>query len=277
MAENLPIMVLGQSEGVADCGGAAIIGLELDIPGEPVHFRIGVTERQARLADIVPLARMVSAKITDAVVEKTRRDGGRIPCRKGCSACCSSLVPLSVPEVFRLREEILAAPTYQRRLMLRACLLAARRILNRRPPRLFVGQTTRSSSDSLAEPNVVSNWYASLKVTCPFHYKGVCTIYEQRPLACREHFVKGSARACRGGRGTAEVVEMPIRMTEALGQLASELEGTRAEAVMMPLAVVWCEENLQRHERTWPAAMMVERFVDIVRAMASKNSAAAVA
>ncbi len=270
--------MLGESEGVADFGGgAAIIGLDLDILGDPVHFRIGVAQRQARLADIVPLARTVSAKITDVVVEKIRSDGGRIPCCQSCSACCYYLVPLSVPEAFRLREEILARPQYQQRLMLRACLLAARRILSRKPPKSFVGQTKPGSLGSLAEPNVVASWYASLKLACPFHYKGVCTIYEQRPLACREHFVKGSARACRGRRGTAKVVEMPVRVVDVLGQLASELEGMKVEAVAIPLALPWCEENLERHERTWSAAMMVERFVEILKAMASKDSTVAVA
>ncbi len=123
---------------------------------------------------------------------------------------------------------------------------------------------------------MVASWYTNLKLACPFHYKGICTIYEQRPLACREHFVKGSARACRGGRGTAEVVQMPVQMVDALAQLASELEGTGVEAVMMPLVLVWYEENPRRGRWTWPAAMMAQRFVEIVRKMASKNSTAVV-
>jgi len=225
----------------------------------------------------VPLAQAICTKITDAVVERIRSDGGRIPCSKGCSACCSSLVPLSVPEALRLREAILAMPESQRRLMQQSCLLVAQRILKRKPPKSFVGQTTGTSPNSLAEWNMIASWYTNLNLACHFYYKGVCTIYEQRPLACREHFVKGSARACRGGRGTAEVVEMPVQMVDALAQLASELEGTDVKAVMLPLALFWAQENVERAKQTWPAAMMVERFVEIVKAMASKNSTAVVA
>jgi len=129
---------------------------------------------------------------------------------------------------------------------------------------------------SPADLNLVSSWYRSLKLACPFLYKGVCTIYEQRPLACREHFVRGSARLCKGGRGRAKVVKMPVRVVDALAQLASELEGTSVEAVMMPLVLVWYEQHPERDERSWPATMMVERFVEIVKVMASKNSAAVV-
>jgi len=32
------------------------------------------------------------------------------------------------------------------------------------------------------------------------------------------------------------------------------------------------EENLERSERTWPAEFMVERFVEIVKLMASSDS-----
>jgi len=279
VAENLPITVGGGPKGAGNSSGryTEIIGLELDILGKPVNLRFGIGQEQARLTDIVPLAQAVCTKTIDAVLERIRSDGGRIPCSKGCSACCSSLVPLSVPEALRLKQEISAAPAYRSESMQRACFLAAWRILTQKPPKPFIGQTTEASQLGLADLNLVSSWYASLKLACPFHYKGLCTIYEQRPLACREHFVKGSARACRGGRGMAEVVQMPVQMVDALAQLASELEGTGVEAVMLPLVLSWAQENVERGKQTWPAAMMVERFVDIVKAMASKNSTAVVA
>jgi hypothetical protein len=69
---------------------------------------------------------------------------------------------------------------------------------------------------------------------------------------------------------------MPVQMTNALAELASELEGMSVEAVILPLALPWCEENSGRAGRIWPAAMMVKRFFEIVKTMASKNSTAVV-
>jgi Fe-S-cluster containining protein len=280
VAENLRTTVGCKLIGAGDtynCG-TEVIGLELDILGKELNFRIDVGQGQARLADIVPLARTLCTKITEVVVESIRSDGGRVPCCKGCAACCGPyLVPLSVPEALRLNEDISAVPEYQREAIFKACLLAAQRILSQKPPESFIGQATETSRVGPAELNLVSSWFASLKLACPFLYKDVCTIYEQRPLACREHFVNGSAEACKGERGIAEVVEMPVQLPNALAQLAGELEGTSVEAVILPLALVWCEENSQRAERTWPAVMMVKRFFEIVKAMASKNSTAVVA
>lgn len=261
------------------CNNATeVIGLELDILGKKVNFSIAVSKGQATLADIVPLARSVCTKITDVVVESICSDGGRIPCRKGCAACCGPyLVPLSVPEALRLNEEISAAPPNQRESVLRACLFAARRILSQKPPKPFIGQAAVTSPVNHEELNLFSNWYKSLELSCPFLYNDMCFIYEQRPLACRELFVKGSAEACRGEHGIAELVLMPVKMPNALAQLAGDFEGTTAEAVILPLTLAWYEQNKQRAVRTWPAVMMVKRFLEIVKTMASKNSEAVVA
>jgi len=104
----------------------------------------------------------------------------------------------------------------------------------------------------------------------------VCSIYEQRPLACREHYVKHSAEACRSVYVIPKVLEMPVQVPNALGQLASELEGTSIEAVILPLVLVWYEENSDRAEQTWPCSMMVKRFVEIIKVMASRSSTALV-
>ena len=58
---------------------------------------------------------MMYQNVADRIValgkacEIARLNGATIPCGEGCSACCNYLVPLAVPEVFRLREEMAAA------------------------------------------------------------------------------------------------------------------------------------------------------------------------
>ncbi len=274
MAECVLTIAEGDDIGASGTynSGKKVIGLELYILGETLNFRVGIGKDRAKLADIVPLARTICTSITDVVVKRARSDGARIPCSKGCSPCCSRyLVPLSVPEALRFKEDISMLSAHRRESIWKSCLLSARLILNQKPPKPFMRKADAVSPASPVDLNLVSNWYMSLKLRCPFLYNHTCSIYDQRPLACREHFVTGSVRACRGQRGVAEVIEMPVQMPNVLGQLASELEDTPAEAVILPLALVWCEENLERAERTWPAAVMVERFVEIVKTMARRN------
>ena len=277
MVENLPIIALGKSERLEDrCDSdAAIIGLELDIFGQPVNFRIGAAHKQARLSDIVPLARALSTKLALAVLNKLRKQQKSIPCCKGCSACCNYLIPLSVPEVFRMRQEVLEMPINRRRAILRLSLNAAKRILDNRPASFDLYSPAKTLAPT--ELRQLGKWYSALKLSCPFLSGDLCTIYEQRPTACREHIVTGSQFLCELERtDESQLVQMPVSAIEALGQLASELEDTSVEAVMLPLALPWAQENPKRRRQTWPAEMMVERFVEIIKAMAAENSVAAV-
>jgi Fe-S-cluster containining protein len=273
MVENHAIMILNRGgEAEKHCGGGEkIIGLDMDVLGEQFHLCVAAGEAPARLADIVPLARVVCTKVVDIVTRKVQDDGGHIPCRHGCAGCCHYLVPLSIPEVFRLMEEFLSRPEFEQKLTQRLWLLTARRVLKYGPFRSSP-HNSKGRDERDAEVELVSNWYRNLKVVCPFLNSGTCTIYKYRPLACREHFVTGSDKVCAGGSGKAEVISMPVQITSVLGQLAAALEGTSIEAVMMPLALVWHEANAKRGKRTWPAAMMVERFFELVRLAVVENS-----
>jgi len=250
---------------------AKIIGLELEILGEPVSFNIIAGPGRTTLADIVPAARTVCERITEITTEKVCQEAGHIACRAGCCACCHYLVPLSVPEAMRLVQDISSPHESRQKLVQRAWLLTARRILRKRPPQ----EVTAEPGDTPPNLKSLSDWYRSLKQVCPFLREGLCTIYEIRPLACREYFVKGSCRACRGGHGSGQPVEIPVRTTEVLGRLAAELEGTTVEAVMLPLVSVWHQANRKRAEQTWPATEIAERFVTITKETAEKNIAAA--
>ena len=200
MIDNPAIMVLSGSERgeTSHSSTLEITDVELDILGQPVRLRIGVADVQASLADIVPLARTLSTKISDAVVKKMRQEGDNIPCRKGCSTCCYYLVPVLVPEAFRLREEILVQCASQKRSMQRACLLVARHILKHKLPKLFIDQAMGTSDSSSIDANIMSNWYKSLNLPCAFLCNGLCGIYEQRPLAFRALSIFSTVRPIPG-------------------------------------------------------------------------------
>ncbi len=64
---------------------------------------------------------------------------------------------------------------------------------------------------------------------------------------------------------------MPVRMVDVLGRLAAELEVSDVEAVIMPAELAWAEENIERDEQTFPADVMVERFIEIIKMIAYEN------
>ena len=249
------------------------ISFELDIIGQPTRFSICIAQKQARLSDITPLARMLSTKLAIMVLNKLHSNGEFVPCHKGCSACCNYLIPLSVPEAFHLREEVLAMPTEQGRAVSQSFLDTAKIILNEKPKKFDINESAETSCQ--IQINELSKWYASLKLACPFLSNNLCTSYEHRPIACREHIVTDSTLLCDDEwSDESQIVQMPISILNCLGQLAAELEQSDIEAVILPLALPWVQENIERGERTWSAVTMVECFVEILQALNMEQSKA---
>ena len=246
-----------------DAEGAAIIGCEVPIAGETLHFQIAVTAGQVRLADLVPAARQLGDAISRRVVERAAAEKYSIPCGRGCSACCRRyLVPVTVCEAFALTGQVLAAEPPESRRIQRRLLLAARRIMERQPPKLsFDGSGTCSDTDLAA----TSRWYEQIDVRCPFLEGDCCSIYAARPVACRQHFVHGSAEGCTGHSDDAERLPMPVQMADVLGLVAAELESAAVEAVPLPLIPAWCDLNAERGLRTWPAVVAAETLARTVR------------
>ncbi len=248
------------------CGGVETIEAAIDIGNDTVCLKIGVEDKPTRLSDMVSLARAISDKLCSAILDHAARSGQTVQCHKGCSHCCSYLVPLSIPEVFRLWEELPAmGADFASGALSRFCICEAK-IRD-----AYV--SGKRTIDNIFEMPEISNWYAGLHLSCPFLSQGLCSVYERRPLACREHMVRSCPVLCKSSTmHYPEIVNMPVSILEVLGQLAAEFEQSEGvEAVILPLAFTGIEDGMERCRRTWPAIRLVKRFVEIVVKEAAKH------
>lgn len=240
-------------------GPMEVIDWTLEILGSSMQFSIRVNDAPARLSDMVPLARAIADRITAAVIDDRAAAGRPVGCRKGCAACCSYLVALSLPEVYSLPLIIDSMPPGDRLPVLQACIQAARKILN--PAVLEQYQLSRCT-----DMTQINQWYAGLHLKCPFLSGGSCSIYEQRPLACREHLAVSPPAWCDSRQNQSpQIADIPVSLLEALGQLAAELQQTEVEAVILPLAVTGMDHDGPQDERTWPGVEMVQRLMQILQ------------
>lgn len=268
MTENPPIILLSDSTvGSAQRDTIAnVTQLELDILGEKVCFGIGIVERQARLQDIVPLARMVSAKIIETVRANLRQRGIAVPCRKGCVTCCYFPVSLSIPEAFRLMEEVEAMPSELHADVMQRCWQLAVRLRQYLRERGFVNKY--SDGDTLIpwQMEAISDWYAAQEWPCPFLHNNVCVTYDQRPIVCRETLKAGTVSPCRiDKKNEGWNVRMPVSIANALRILQVELEHTHQQVVVLPCIFDWYQDNAEGGKRSWPAFFLVEQFIKILQ------------
>ena len=148
------------------------------------------------ITSIVPLLRRLGEEAQ--ALEVTRlAEQGRVPsCQKGCAACCRMLVPLSAPEAFAVRDWVRSRPAEQQdQIIARFAETKVRLLSNGLWQRLWelCEASDHSTDEALDE---VNRRYYALRVACPFLEEEVCTIYDERPAACRELLVTSPAERC---------------------------------------------------------------------------------
>ncbi|TAJ08293.1 MAG: YkgJ family cysteine cluster protein [Nitrospirae bacterium] len=241
------------------------LDVSVNTPAGPVTVPVEVPLHFVPVAAIVPSIR----RIGEAAQALEERDvvmhGAAISCKKGCAACCRMLIPLAAPEAFALADAIRAWPAEQREAVLTS-LADARAQLERTGvlPHLYeIAESERQLDDDTFEP--INRAYYALRLPCPFLVEEVCSIYDDRPAACRELLVTSPAELCQDlERNPVRPVPIPLRVGTVLALLWADLIGGPARFIPLPLALEWAERHRQKGGRSWQGREMLERALDKV-------------
>jgi Fe-S-cluster containining protein len=249
--------LIDSTESLSVYGHPRVVNGQISLFGVQRHLSIEILGNFARLSDLVPLAQSLCDLVVCEAKERSGIEGKAIPCGKGCSTCCSYLVPLSIPEAIYLYEKTQSLPFSRSRGLWSQSLAVARELLAYNPLEGLSGD-----EETLDH---VGRWYSSKKRPCPFLAQDLCSIYDQRPLACREHLVTTPSLWCeRNSVDRAQSLELPYSMVESLGKVTSELEKATVEAVMLPLVLPWIQDNRERLLQKWSAWRMAECFLEVL-------------
>lgn len=248
--------------------------LKLNIFGNELNLAMMFQDAPAKLADIVPAARQLSDIINNVVIEHNTQNDNPVSCCAGCCHCCNYIVPISPAEAFQIKQEVLSMPRKKSTKLIRKCTIASRKILNN-VPSLPIPSDNQADTTIHRMLEQLSQWYTSLDISCPFLSDNHCRIYENRPLACREHFVVSPPECCEFDFSTkAQKVTMPVRISDVLTEMCSNLLDNDNEAIMLPLSIAWCNTYYQIDECSWPAGQLVETFIETIHRHLEKNETA---
>jgi Fe-S-cluster containining protein len=239
--------------------------ISIDTPAGPVTTPVEVPTGFVPVTEIVPLLRRLGEQALTLEQRRAEAAGQRISCRMGCAACCRMLVPISAPEAFALRDKILALPDAQRRARLDRVSAARGRLdqaglLSRLRD---IAETDRQLSDKDMEQT--NREYYALRMPCPFLDNEVCSIYEDRPAACRELLVTSPAELCQDiARNPVRPVSVPVRMSTVLAMLWADLTGGPVRLIPLPLALEWAERHEAERKKTWKGCELLEKALEKV-------------
>lgn len=150
---------------------------------------------------------------------------GNIPCRRGCSACCSDVAWVVEPEARELVERVRSMPRALRERVLQGL------------GRWLEGMVAAGLDPDEKFPDLRT--YHRAKLRCPLlSDAGECMVYDIRPLSCRAHYVVAEdASGCANRAEEPEITtaEMPELLTRAmLGILGESAAGDWGGGRVMP-------------------------------------------
>lgn len=198
----------------ADANTVAV-SVDLSGPGWELQANVPVPAGPTRLRQMLPLVQALADAAVSATVAAAQEQGEHVSCRKGCGACCRQLVPVSEAEARTIAELVDRTPE-PRRAALRQRFDDARRQLIQTG---LLNRLRRAESWTDDVFMAIADDYFKQSIACPFLEDESCSIYDDRPLKCREFMVTTPAQNC--SHPTPQSVRslpMPVRFSAALAR-----------------------------------------------------------
>jgi len=239
--------------------------ITLQTPSGEVSTAVGVPTSFVPVTAILPLMRGLGEEAQALEQRKLSEAGRTVSCQMGCAACCRMLVPISAPEAFALADRVERSVEGERARLLTQLDLASQRLAQAGLLKQLIALSDSASpiTDEAIEP--LNRAYYTLRMACPFLHDEVCSIYEDRPAACRELAVTSPATYCQDmTNASIQPVPVAVRISTTLSLLWAELTGTVPRLIPLPLAIDWAARHQAEKARTWGGTELFEKALDKV-------------
>jgi Fe-S-cluster containining protein len=217
------------------------LGVELLSADWKLRTAITVPVGPTRLVELLPLAHGLADAVTGMAEKAVEKQGQKITCKKGCGACCRSLVPISAAEARSLRELVEKLPEPRRSHVLARFAEAVGRLDQ---AGLLEKLRARERWTNSERKRIETDYFLH-KIACPFLEDEACSIYAERPATCREFLVTSPAEKCAlPTNDEVQVVKRPFSVMSALARfdpLPPPAEHIRW--VPLVLALGWAAEQ----------------------------------
>ncbi len=248
--------------------------ISLLTPSGEVSTAVGVPTGFVPITAILPLMRGLGEEAQSLEQRRLAEAGCTISCQKGCAACCRMLVPISAPEAFALANRVHRSEESERARLLSQIDVANQHLAKAGLLKQLMALSDAATpvTDEAMEP--VNKAYYALRMPCPFLHNEVCSIYEDRPAACRELAVTSPATNCQDmTNASIQPVPVAVRISTTLSLLWAELTGTVPRLIPLPLALDWAARHQAEKTQTWAGTELFEKALDKIWRYLSQEKA----
>lgn len=237
--------------------------LNIHTPAGDLTASVSVPTGLIPITDIIPLMRSLGEQAHQQAIDQTIQSGAAISCQKGCAACCRMMIPLAPPEAIALKTVVEALPSPQKEPLFERFQSVQRSLreagIEEELHRLALSD--EQVTDEELEP--LNRAYYALRMPCPFLEDEVCSIYEQRPPACRELLVTSPAELCQDLiRNPVQPIPAPFRIGTILSKLYADCCQGPIRLIPLPFALDWAKARESRNTRIWAGPELLNRALD---------------
>jgi len=221
--------------------------IHLDVLGQERSFSVTVALGRRTPLTLLPAARELTDQAVSVALDQAKAQGKSVRCTEGCSACCRHLIAVSPIEAVDIADHVGGLSAERQRHIRERFTethrkLEAAGMLRRNEPRGQRALVAARQDSHWATVHELSRFYFEQQIPCPFLEDNRCSVYEHRPMVCREHHVFSAPENCArlDGRGV-DPVTPPIDMAPTLSRVATELAGVPRQTMPLVLALEWVE------------------------------------
>ena len=214
---------------------------ELGVPGGVVRVETDVPMGSVPMEGLLPALQVTADALVSHAAAQSVGAGRPVSCAAGCGACCRQLVPIAPAEARRLTALVEGLPEPRRSVVRERFGEALRRLGEEG----LLPALERRGTSATGTTEETGLGYMRLGIACPFLEAEKSSIYEDRPIACREYLVTSPPANCaRPTRETIETVHLPTRVWAAVAwEEAGGGDFAKAEWVPLILSLRWAAKN----------------------------------
>lgn len=233
-------------------------------PESNKSIEITIPDKQVRLSEIVPFTHFIADQMVKAVIEHSSLP---VTCGKGCGVCCNQLVPLSIPELFFIIEQLRTMPPQQRFPLLSRFDTIEKQLIDSD----FI-QTLRTI-DQTRNDRIIAEHYFRMNIQCPFLDQQACSIHPWRPVVCREFNALSDPELCADPfNNKISSISYIQRPSSILAKLYGMITNTAPTLTPMPLLFESFEQHQKHSTRTWQSKLLAQSILDLAFGANISNS-----
>ena len=238
----------------------------LRVGADTLNAGVQLPTARTTLTQLLPVIQNLENAIVNNVASDSEAAGKPISCRAGCGACCRQLVPVSFFEAEALVRWLQTLP--QDRLdLLRERFQRAMSDL--RNAGILEGILDGSRLRDKQARKQLGIDYFHAGVPCPFLENESCSIYEIRPLICREYLVTSPPIFCQEPTvNNVAGVELPVRLSRALFSLGKDAAPETRGWIPLVFLLEWAER------RSTPGELVAGSGPDVLKRFLDELAAA---